>query len=160
MSGNHPPDQGSGGDRAGIHVFKDRHKKKPYEAGGVVVYDGRVVLRLTDEQNWIFPKGKRRKGEKARAAAIREVVEETGLTVEIVAKAGQFVEHVDGKPRRIAFYLMRGTGHGFDYEHHARRDTFLVNWRTVDTALRPGGYQVVWKRCREQVIALCEESVD
>src|SRR3712207_4363801 len=62
----------------------DKQPKKVYEAGGVIVFDGKVVLRFTDGQNWIFPKGKLKKHESPEAAAIREAVEETGLKVEVV----------------------------------------------------------------------------
>src|SRR5919106_7058734 len=58
---------------------KPLEERKVYEAGGVIVCDGKVVLRLTDKQRWIFPKGKVKKGESARDAAIREAIEETGL---------------------------------------------------------------------------------
>ena len=51
---------------------KKKKAKKPleerhvYEAGGIIVCDGKVVLRLTDKQHWIFPKGKLKKHESRR----------------------------------------------------------------------------------------------
>src|SRR5690242_12609517 len=63
---------------------KSLEERHVYEAGGIIVCDGKVVLRLTDKQRWIFPKGKLKKHESARDAALREATEETGLRVEIL----------------------------------------------------------------------------
>ena len=57
---------------------KPLEERKVHEAGGVIVCDGKVVLRLTDKQRWIFPKGKLKKRESPRDAAMREATEETG----------------------------------------------------------------------------------
>src|SRR5215203_4270912 len=65
---------------------KPLEERKVYEAGGIIVCDGKVVLRLTDKQHWIFPKGKLKKHESAQDAALREATEETGLRVEILDK--------------------------------------------------------------------------
>ena len=132
-----------------------RKEKKVYEAGGVIVYDGKVVLRLTDEQRWIFPKGKLKKHEAPVEAAIREAVEETGLTVEVVGEAGEFIMKHEGKKRRFVFYVMRATGRTADWPHHEGRDTFLIDPDRVGTMLRQKGYGDLWAACHDRVRALC-----
>ena len=53
-------------------------------AGGIVVrFDGaepRVLIIRDSYRNWGFPKGHLKDGESTAAAALREVIEETGLT--------------------------------------------------------------------------------
>ena len=131
----------------------DKQPKKVYEAGGVIVFDGKVVLRFTDGQNWIFPKGKLKKHERPEDAAIREAVEETGLKVEIVGEAGGFRLMQHGKKRRFHFYLMRAVGKTWDWKHHEGRDTFVMDADRVGPLLRKG-YRKLWESCEERVRAL------
>ena len=54
-------------------------------AGVVVFGPGRTVLLVHRPKydDWSFPKGKLDRGERAAAAAVREVEEETGLRVRL-----------------------------------------------------------------------------
>ena len=56
-------------------------------AGAVVIDDGRMLLirrgRGAYVDHWAVPGGRQRRGETMRAAAAREVLEETGLVVEV-----------------------------------------------------------------------------
>ena len=131
----------------------EKQPKKVYESGGVIVFDGKVVLRLTDGQNWIFPKGKLKKRESPEQAAIREACEETGLEVEVLGEAGELVMRVEGKKRRFVFHLMRATGTGWDWAHHEGRDTFLMDPDRVGSLVRKG-YRKLWQACEERVRAL------
>src|SRR5215831_16424428 len=55
-------------------------------AGGLVLNDHEEVLLIYRRNMWDLPKGKLDEGEKLRAAALREVQEETGLkNLEIVS---------------------------------------------------------------------------
>jgi 8-oxo-dGTP pyrophosphatase MutT (NUDIX family) len=55
----------------------------------VVVEGGRcLVLRRADRDEWIFPKGHLEVGEDPATAARREVAEETGLQVDLLAELG------------------------------------------------------------------------
>ncbi|HYU21018.1 MAG TPA: NUDIX domain-containing protein [Chloroflexota bacterium] len=130
--------------------------KKVYEAGGVVVCDGKVVLRLTDGQHWIFPKGRRRKHEAPVDAAVREVVEETGLLVEVIGEAGECTMRREGKGRRHIFFLMRATGQTPDWPHHDGRDTFLIDPEKVTRYMGQTAYGEIWEACRERVKELCQ----
>ena len=132
---------------------RDKEPKKVYEAGGVIVLDGKVALRFTDGQNWIFPKGKLKKRESPEDAAIREAIEETGLNVVIVGDAGEFVMKSDGKKRRFVFYLMQATGKTWDWPHHEGRDTFLMDPDRVGSLVRKR-YRKLWESCEARVRAL------
>ena len=153
------PDAGAGPDagrpKRGKQDKKEKKEKKVYEAGGIIVCDGKVVLRLTDEQHWIFPKGKLKKREAPVDAAIREAVEETGLEVRVLGEAGEFIAKHEGKKRRFAFYLMEATGKTWDWPHHEGRDTFLISADQVGRLVRKKGYGELWEQSRERVAGLC-----
>jgi len=57
---------------------------KEISAGGVVVDDGRVLVLENTSREWVFPKGKLKRGEPYSRAATREVAEETGLRARIM----------------------------------------------------------------------------
>lgn len=86
-----------------------------YSAGGVVTRDGELLLvkvrNLKGEKLWTFPKGHLDPGETPKAAALREVQEETGFDCEVIApltlvryrfqREGQLVR------KRVRWYWMR-----------------------------------------------------
>lgn len=63
-----------------------KRKFKVIEAAGGVVDNGGKILLIFRKNRWDLPKGKKDKGEKRRACAIREVEEETGVKVQIEQK--------------------------------------------------------------------------
>ena len=88
-------------------------------AGGVVVRgsDKRefLVVHRPHRSDWSFPKGHLDPGEPDEVAARREVLEETGVTAEIVADLGeQRYELPDGRPKGVRFFLMRAVEVGAD----------------------------------------------
>jgi 8-oxo-dGTP pyrophosphatase MutT (NUDIX family) len=135
-------------------TLEERHV---YEAGGIIVCDGKVVLRLTDKQRWIFPKGKLKKHETARDAALREATEETGLRVEVVDQIADLLIRHEGKKRRFVFYLMRAIAKTWDWPHHNGRDTFLISPERIPSLVRHEGYAIAWRACESRVRAMCEE---
>src|SRR5687768_3710466 len=124
---------------------KPLEERKVYEAGGVIICDGKVVLRLTDKQRWIFPKGKLKKRESAHDAAVREATEETGLKVEVIDQVADLLIRHEGKKRRFVFFLMRATAKTWDWPHHEGRDTFLISPERIGDLIRHKGYASVWE---------------
>jgi 8-oxo-dGTP diphosphatase len=58
-------------------------------AGAVVLVDGKcLVIRRADRDEWVLPKGHMGRDEPPEDAAVREVKEETGLEIAVVAFLG------------------------------------------------------------------------
>jgi 8-oxo-dGTP pyrophosphatase MutT (NUDIX family) len=96
-----------------------------------------VICGRDSDGVWGLPKGTPDEGESLEAAALREVAEESGLSVEIVGKLG-VVEYWfahDGTRfhKWVHYYLMRATG-GSTEDHDDEHDR--VEWRPVPDALK------------------------
>ncbi|MBC7288876.1 MAG: NUDIX hydrolase [Armatimonadetes bacterium] len=87
-------------------------------AGGVVLRPSSAELQVLlvhkrTPNEWRLPKGKIEPGERPEEAAVREVLEETGITAEILYPLSitthQFTDPEDGqlKTKLTRFYLMR-----------------------------------------------------
>jgi 8-oxo-dGTP diphosphatase len=77
-------------------------------AGGLVLREGKVLLvHRPRYDDWTFPKGKALDGETDEECALREVLEETGLSCVLTGDADA-TEYVDGKgrPKRVRWFLM------------------------------------------------------
>lgn len=90
-------------------------------AGGIVyrfTSSGRVEIACIYREargDWTFPKGKLDKGETFEQAALREVLEETGMHCEVVKFAGTTnYTHRKGRPKIVAYYLMTVTQGEFE----------------------------------------------
>lgn len=69
-------------------------------AAAFVVKDGAVLLtQRSDNGNWSMPGGAHDPGESMTACAIRETIEETGITVEPIGIVGIFTD-----PRHVVHY--------------------------------------------------------
>jgi 8-oxo-dGTP diphosphatase len=87
-------------------------------AGGVVLRDAGLgayevaCIYREARGDWTFPKGKLDPGETFEQAALREVLEETGLHCDITRFVGttSYV-HRKGRPKIVAYYLM-SVSHG------------------------------------------------
>ena len=75
----------------------------PTSIKGVVIHDGRVLLLLNERDEWDLPGGRADAGEDHRAALVREVREETGLTVEVGALVDEHLFEV--LPQRFVWIV-------------------------------------------------------
>lgn len=110
-------------------------------AAAVVVHDRRLLLirrRVAEGSlSWTLPSGKVEAGESPQQAAVREALEEAGVTVEPVRLLGERLHPESG--RRIAYTacrLLSGTAHAA-----SRREVAEVVWasRAEIPDLVPGG---------------------
>jgi 8-oxo-dGTP pyrophosphatase MutT (NUDIX family) len=115
-------------------------------AGGIVcryMSSGEIEVLLvggteSEAQYWGFPKGKQEPGEIIEATAVREILEETGIRVELLALAGISMydfANASGKIRHkiVRFYLARPLGPdmpGGDSEHRE------IRWVPIEQAYR------------------------
>lgn len=89
-------------------------------AGGVVVRGDRedrevAIVHRPRYDDWTFPKGKLVEGESEEDAALREVLEETGIVAEIIGELPTVeYDHRSGTPKSVRYWLMRETGGTFD----------------------------------------------
>jgi 8-oxo-dGTP diphosphatase len=83
-------------------------------AGGIVLREGSrprfAIVRLRRDKSWVLPKGKLNPGERALAAARREVLEETGYKVSVHGFLGSMLYSVDGRIKIVQFWYMRVIG--------------------------------------------------
>jgi 8-oxo-dGTP pyrophosphatase MutT (NUDIX family) len=106
-------------------------ERRELSAGGVVYRkdagDIEIALIRTGKR-WGLPKGHVERGEGIQEAACREVLEETGLQGDVIAKLGEIAYRYAYKKsggelvrvfKRVHFYLLRwtkGEPRGHDYE--------------------------------------------
>jgi 8-oxo-dGTP pyrophosphatase MutT (NUDIX family) len=85
-----------------------RWRKTPLSGVSMIARDaeGRLLLvRLSyAEAGWSFPGGGAGRGESMKAAAMRELVEETGCTARTVKLVGRMEETISGSPHTAHLY--------------------------------------------------------
>jgi 8-oxo-dGTP diphosphatase len=105
-------------------------------AGGIVVRDGpRPLIALVQRRRddaWVLPKGKLKRKEEPIAAAEREVVEETGFTVEIHEYLGAISYKAGRKPKLVEFWRMQAVS---KIGRKPARDIKAVQWLPLDAAI-------------------------
>lgn len=115
-------------------------------AGGVVVrrLAGRIQVALvgnSQRDTWYLPKGGLDKGETIEQAAVREVMEETGLEVRVVGPVKAIFYWFNARGARVHktvhYFLMEATGGDF-----SRRDTEndRAAWFDLEEALSAMSY--------------------
>jgi 8-oxo-dGTP pyrophosphatase MutT (NUDIX family) len=114
-------------------------------AGGVVFRRGDdglevVLCGRSVEDLWALPKGTPNQGESIHETAEREVREETGLGVSIVADLGS-IEYTFARPlegvrydKTVRHFLLQPDGRGAFEEHDHEYDR--VAWFPIEEALR------------------------
>jgi 8-oxo-dGTP diphosphatase len=106
--------------------------EKPGISAAIIVDQGRVLMvrRAVGEGEllWQFPAGAIEPGEAAEEAAVRETLEETGLTVKAVRLIGERVHPKTGRAMSYtACELVDGEAHVADAE-----ELDAVAWVTLD----------------------------
>ena len=83
-------------------------------AGGIVLRQAETpliaVVRLRKRDEWVLPKGKLDDGETPRAAAEREVLEETGHKVSVQEFLGTMVYQSGGRSKLVHYRRMKASG--------------------------------------------------
>ena len=97
--------------QAGAVAFRDRRGKREYL----------VVQALRNPAHWIFPKGHIEPGERADAAALRELEEEAGVVGDLVGPIGTSVYDFGDGRMSVKYFLVAATGDGQADEKRARR---------------------------------------
>ena len=136
-----PADSGSRGKRG-------RRARREHSAGGVVVRlaNGEPLFLLIRDSygHWGFPKGHLERGERADSAAVREVIEETGLhAVSVVGS----IDTIDWYFRfrgvlihkNCEFFLMQTSGH--TTKPQKSEGITACRWTTLDEARRLIAYE-------------------
>jgi 8-oxo-dGTP diphosphatase len=133
---------------------KTVENRREVSAGGLIWRRDRgralemVLVKPAGRDYWTFPKGHVEKGESITQAALREVREETGLTVSETRPLGEvsyiysFHENPDAPLvrifKRVHFFLMRLEG-GDTSKHDSEIDQ--VVWFNLQAALRKSSFE-------------------
>jgi 8-oxo-dGTP diphosphatase len=105
-------------------------------AGGIVMRRERppliAVVRLRKRDEWVLPKGKLDDGETPRAAARREVLEETGHNVTVHEFLGTLVYDSGGRSKVVHYWRMEADG---TQTRELMGDVRAVDWLPLDAAI-------------------------
>ena len=105
-------------------------------SGDSVALIGR--LNRQGRLDWCIPKGHPENSEDLRAAAVREIAEETGILGEVLADIGQIhYEFSSGKKRiekTVHHFLLRQIGGFLSVENDPQREAETVEWVSVSEA--------------------------
>ncbi len=105
-------------------------------AGGIVLRREQpprvAVVRLRKRDEWVLPKGKLDDGETPRAAAKREVLEETGHHVTVHEFLGTLVYEAGGRSKIVHYWSMEANG---GQARELMSDIRAVDWLPLNTAL-------------------------
>lgn len=105
-------------------------------AGGIVLRQAKpplvAVVRLRKRNEWVLPKGKLDDGETPRAAAEREVLEETGHAVAVHEFLGTLVYEARGGSKVVHYWRMEA---GDKPVRELMRDVRAVDWLPLGDAV-------------------------
>jgi 8-oxo-dGTP pyrophosphatase MutT (NUDIX family) len=104
---------------------------KHFCAGGLVFYHGKLVVLKRFNGVWLFPKGHIDPGETAPTAAIREVAEECGLSVQILESLGEtsyrYQENEADHDKIVQWFLMEAISETIMLEQEFFKDVQLIS---------------------------------
>jgi len=89
-------------------------------------------VRLRKRNEWVLPKGKLDDGETPRAAAEREVLEETGHDVSVHEFLGTLVYEAGGRSKVVHYWRMEVVG---EQVHELMNDVKAVDWLPLAAAV-------------------------
>ena len=95
------------------------------ESGGIVIWDGKVLLRRSKNNVWLFPKGHVEQGENLQQAAEREIEEETGVLAKAADYLGRINYTLQEDLYEVHFFLMRYIRNTDAWPLHHNVDAFL-----------------------------------
>lgn len=111
-------------------------KAQVQAAGGIVLRRELpvrlAVVRLRKRDEWVLPKGKLDDGETPRAAAKREVLEETGHNVTVREFLGTLVYETGGRAKVVHYWSMEANG---EQTRELMSDIRAVDWLPLNTAV-------------------------
>lgn len=112
--------------RAGGVVFRRRRRGAEYL----------LVEAKGDPAQWVLPKGHVEQGEHPREAAVREVLEETGVWARVVEDLGEASWSVAGNQVATRFFLMEAVGRGLRKDKERR-----CAWLPLQDAIARGSFE-------------------
>ncbi|WP_326684424.1 NUDIX hydrolase [Streptomyces microflavus] len=81
--------------------------------------------------DWSHPKGKLKRGETAREAAVREVLEETGMACDLGSELPTTRYVTEGRPKEVRYWAAEATSGSFT----PNREVTAVRWMSPTDAL-------------------------
>ncbi|MFE7455424.1 NUDIX hydrolase [Streptomyces sp. NPDC057554] len=116
--------------------------RRAAEGGGVEL----AIVYRPKWDDWSHPKGKLKRGETAREAAVREVLEETGMTCDPGSELPTTRYVTEGRPKEVRYWAAEATGGSFS----PNREVTAVRWMPPADARE----QLTWERDKWLVTAL------
>src|SRR5436305_1750988 len=112
-------------------------RQKPTHAGGIVFKnEGNRTLFLivssTSQKNkWVLPKGRIEQNETPEFAAVREVMEETGIEAKVMKQAGTIRMNKKGGKALVRYFLME-----FVHFHDTSTENRKILWLDKKAAIK------------------------
>lgn len=104
-----------------------RMNRSGISSGGVVFLENRVLILQYKDGSWTFPKGHLEVGETEQDAAVREVLEEAGVSAEIMGHIGE-THYVNnrGEAREVHWFIMNAQSESVQLENTFMNGGFFV----------------------------------
>jgi len=119
-----------------------REVRKHIDSAGAIVFretdSGTQVLMIrTKNDMWSFPKGHIEHGECSRQTAVREVLEETGVEIELLPDFSyETTSATAGDSRKVSYFLARDTGGNLRPQYSEVRGAAWQSAEKVSSLLR------------------------